>query len=95
MGVPVGFVVGLAEDSSQNVWAETTGPRRSLVRISNFKVQEEFPGPQMPAARKVAAAPDGSLWLGLMSGDLARLKAKQGWIFFDSRTVQPRVPGRW
>ena len=80
-GSPVGFVVGIAEDSSQNVWAETTGPRRSLVRISNFKVQEEFPGPQMPAARKVAAAPDGSLWLGLMSGDLARLKANRLDIF--------------
>jgi signal transduction histidine kinase/ligand-binding sensor domain-containing protein len=80
-GSPVGFVVGIAEDSNQNVWAETTGPRRSLVRISNFKVQEEFPGPQMPAARKVAAAPDGSLWLGLMSGDLARLKANRLDIF--------------
>ena len=80
-GSAVGFVVGIAEDRNQNVWVETTGPRRSLVRISNFKVQEEFPGPQMPAARKVAAAPDGSLWLGLMSGDLARLKADRLDIF--------------
>ena len=80
-GSPVGFVVGIAEDRNQNVWAETIGPRRSLVRISNFKVQEEFPEPQMPAARKVAAAPDGSLWLGLLSGDLARLKANRLDIF--------------
>ena len=35
----------------------------------------------MPAARKVAAAPDGSLWLGLLSGDLARLKANRLDIF--------------
>jgi ligand-binding sensor domain-containing protein len=76
-GSALGFVVGIAEDRKQNVWAETIGPRRSLLRISNFKVQDEFPEPQMPAARKIAAAPDGSLWLGLLSGDLARLKANK------------------
>jgi signal transduction histidine kinase/streptogramin lyase len=76
-GSPVGFVVGMAEDRNQNVWAETKGPQGCLVRISNLKAQEEFPKPQMPAARKVAVAPDGSLWLGLLSGDLARLKANK------------------
>ena len=71
-GSSLGFVVGLAEDTTHTVWAETSGTPRRLVRIKNDTVQQEFPVPQMPAARKVAAAPDGALWLGLISGDLGR-----------------------
>ncbi|HSY36593.1 MAG TPA: two-component regulator propeller domain-containing protein [Acidobacteriaceae bacterium] len=69
---PLGFVVGLAEDTAHTVWAEISGTPRRLVRIKNDSVQQELPAPQMPAARSVAAAPDGALWLGLMSGDLGR-----------------------
>jgi signal transduction histidine kinase/ligand-binding sensor domain-containing protein len=73
-GKPIGLVVGMTEDSEHNIWAETIGPPRTLIRIQDFKVQERFPAPQMPAARKVAADPDGGIWLGLMSGDLARFR---------------------
>ncbi|UWZ85241.1 sensor histidine kinase [Occallatibacter riparius] len=90
-GSQVGFVVGIAEDRNQNVWVETTGPRRCLVRISNLKVQEEFPEPQMPAARKLAVAQDGSLWLGLLSGDLARLKANELDIFRFKNSSTPSM----
>src|SRR5215469_16188390 len=71
-----GFVVGLTEDHDNNVWAEIIGPPRalSLLRIRNLVVDREFPEPEMPAARKLAIAPDGSLWLGLLTGDLARYK---------------------
>ncbi len=71
-GSPLGFVVGLAEDTSHNIWAEISGTPRRLLRIKNDIVQQEFPAPQMPAARKVVAAPDGSIWLGLINGDLGR-----------------------
>ena len=71
-GSALGFVVGLAEDTSHNVWAEVSGSPRRLVRIKDDIVQQEFPAPDMPAARKVAAAPDGAIWLGLLDGDLGR-----------------------
>jgi signal transduction histidine kinase len=76
-----GFVVGMAEDREHNIWAETIGPPRTLIRISNLVVDREFPEPEMPAARKLAVAPDGSLWLGLITGDLARYKDKKIDIF--------------
>src|SRR5271168_2910954 len=69
---PVGFVVGMTEDTEGNVWAETSGSPRTLLRVRDFQVQEEFPAPTMPAARKLTADPDAGIWLGLISGDLAR-----------------------
>lgn len=69
-GKPVGFVVGMTEDVAGNVWAETAGEQRILIRVQNFQVQEEFP--QLPIARKLAADPKSGIWLGLVSGDLAR-----------------------
>ena len=73
-GSPIGLVTGMTEDVENNIWAETIGPPRTLFRIENFKVREEFPEPQMPAARKVVADPHSGIWLGLMSGDLARYR---------------------
>jgi signal transduction histidine kinase/streptogramin lyase len=71
-GHPIGFVVGMTEDVEQNIWAETRGSPRKLLKIRDFKVQEEFPAPKIPAARQIAADPNGGIWLGLLSGDLAR-----------------------
>jgi ligand-binding sensor domain-containing protein/two-component sensor histidine kinase len=73
-GRPIGLAVGMTEDVDNNIWVETVGPPRTLIRIHDFKVQEEFPVPLMPAARKVAADPQGGIWLGLMNGDLARYR---------------------
>jgi hypothetical protein len=64
-GRPIGLVVGMTEDVDNNIWVETTGPPRTLIRIHDLKVQEEFPVPQMPAARKVAADPEGAIWLDI------------------------------
>ena len=71
----------MAEDGEHNIWAETIGPPRTLISISNFVVDREFPEPEMPAARKLAVAPDGSVWVGLITGDLARYKDKKTDIF--------------
>jgi ligand-binding sensor domain-containing protein len=71
-GSPIGMVVGITEDVDNNIWVESRGKPRTLIRIRGLECQEEFPAPQMPTARRVAAAPEGGIWLGLMSGDLAR-----------------------
>ena len=80
-GTSIGAVVGMTEDVDNNIWVETIGPPRTLIRIQDLKVQEEFPVPQMPAARKVAADPEGGIWLGLMNGDLARYRHGKTEIF--------------
>jgi signal transduction histidine kinase/ligand-binding sensor domain-containing protein len=80
-GRPIGLAVGMTEDVDNNIWVETVGPPRTLIRIHDFEVQEEFPVPQMPAARKVAADPGGGIWLGLMNGDLARYRQGKTEIF--------------
>ena len=73
-GRPVGVIVGITEDVDYNIWAETIGPPRNLIRIQDLKVRQEFPAPQMPAAREVAADPSGGIWLGLINGDLAHYR---------------------
>ena len=78
---PIGLAVGMTEDVDNNVWVETTGPPRTLIRIHDLKVQEVFPVPQLPAARKVTADPGGGIWLGLMNGDLARYRHGKTEIF--------------
>jgi signal transduction histidine kinase/ligand-binding sensor domain-containing protein len=77
----IGLVVGLAEDTEDNIWAETIGPPRTLFRIRDLQIKEEFPAPKMPGARKVAADPQGGIWLGLMDGGLARYRKGDLQIF--------------
>jgi signal transduction histidine kinase len=90
-GRPIGLVVGMTEDVDHNIWVEITGPPRTLIRIHDLKVQEEFPVPKMPAARKVAADPEGGIWLGLMNGDLARYRYGKTEIFPFKREEDSRV----
>jgi len=73
-GGPVGVIVDISEDIDNSIWLETIGPPRTLIRIRDFKVQEQFPAPGMPAARQVAADPEGGIWLGLRNGDLAHYR---------------------
>jgi len=80
-GTPIGLVVGIAEDVDNDVWVEISGTPRTLIRIHDLKVQETFPAPQMPAARKVEADPRGGIWLGLMNGDLARYRNGKTEVF--------------
>jgi signal transduction histidine kinase/ligand-binding sensor domain-containing protein len=80
-GSPVGVVMGMTEDSENNIWVETMGPPGTLIRIQNQKVREAFPAPQMPLARKLAADPQSGIWLGLLNGDLARYRSGKTEIF--------------
>ena len=79
----IGWVVGMAEDTDSDMWAEVIVKQenRVLLRIHNFQVVEEFPDSQIPAARRLAPDPSGGLWLGLINGDLARMRHGRVQIF--------------
>jgi signal transduction histidine kinase/ligand-binding sensor domain-containing protein len=90
-GRPFGVVVGMTEDVNNDIWIETIGPPRMLIRIHDLKVQEELAVPLTPAARKVAADPEGGVWLGLMNGDLARYRLGKTEIFPFNHAEDSRV----
>jgi signal transduction histidine kinase/ligand-binding sensor domain-containing protein len=73
-GSPIGAVVAITEDVEGNIWAEAFGNPGELFRIQNFKIHEELSDSQVPPADTVAADPQGGIWLGLASGDLARYR---------------------
>jgi len=80
-GSALGMAMGITEDNEYNIWVETKGnssdPPGTLVRIQNVKVTQEFPSPTLPLARKIVADHQGGIWLGLMTGDLARYRDGQ------------------
>ncbi|MBV8865267.1 MAG: hypothetical protein JO210_07695 [Acidobacteriaceae bacterium] len=71
---PVGVVAGIAEDTDNNIWAEVFSSARTLLRIRDRRVVEEFAASVIPAGRKIAADPRGGIWLGLLDGNLARYR---------------------
>jgi signal transduction histidine kinase/ligand-binding sensor domain-containing protein len=71
---PLGLIVGLAEDTDGNIWAECFSNLRRLVRIHDFRVQEEFPETQVPSGRTLASDPQGGIWIGTLKGDLVRFR---------------------
>jgi len=85
----VGTVVAITEDRDHNIWAETIGKPRKLVRIQGRRVREELPAPEMPVAQSLAADPNGGIWLGLVNG-LARYQHKHLETFPVSKTLNPR-----
>jgi signal transduction histidine kinase/ligand-binding sensor domain-containing protein len=72
----IGWVVGITEDIDNDIWAEVILKQdiRELLRIRDSQVVEQFSTSQIPAARRVAPDPGGGLWLGLINGDIARMK---------------------
>ncbi len=68
---PLGLVFGLVEDSEGNIWAVCAS--RRLVRIRDFKVQEEFSAEQAPTGR-IAPDPHGGIWIGTRSGELVHFR---------------------
>jgi signal transduction histidine kinase/ligand-binding sensor domain-containing protein len=71
---PKGIVTSLTEDVNGNVWAEVRGTPSKLIRIQDRRVREVFVEPRVPAATRLAADPEGGVWLGLRSGNLARFR---------------------
>jgi signal transduction histidine kinase/ligand-binding sensor domain-containing protein len=74
-GSQIGFVTGLAEDAEKNVWVVANGPPRTVMRIQELAVQQEYRDVDLP--RRVAADPTGGIWLGLVNGDLAHYRDGQ------------------
>ena len=73
-GRPLGLVVGITEDVDGNIWAECASNPRKLVRIRDFRVQEEFLNAQVPAGHSIAADPKGGIWLSTLAGNLVHLQ---------------------
>jgi signal transduction histidine kinase/streptogramin lyase len=71
-GRDFGFVTSIAEDTHGDLWVAAHAGIHRLLHLHDYGVVEEFSEPQYPPVHHVAASPDGSLWLGLYSGDLAR-----------------------
>lgn len=89
-GSSTGLVAGMTEDIHNDIWAEVAGPRK-LIRIHDFKVQEEFPAPATPSAHPLAADARGNLWLGLKTGDLGRFRNGQTQIVHFPRDTDSQV----
>jgi len=90
-GTPTGMIVGITEDAAHDIWVESKGPGRPLIHIRDFLIVEELTAPPMPPARRVAADPAGGLWLGLMSGDLARIQQGRVETFHYQHAQDSRV----
>ena len=71
---PLGMVTGITEDVDGNIWAECASNPRKLVRIRDFRVQEEFSSSQVPAGHSLAADPKGGIWVSTTAGDLVRIQ---------------------
>ena len=69
---PLGLVFDLIEDIDGNIWAECADTGK-LVRIRDFRVQEEFSRAQIPSGR-LAPNPQGGIWVGTRSGDFVLLR---------------------
>jgi signal transduction histidine kinase len=68
------MVVGIAEDTDGNIWAECASTPRKIVRIRNFQVQEEYSSPQVPPGHAVAADPKSGVWISTVAGGLVRIQ---------------------
>jgi signal transduction histidine kinase/ligand-binding sensor domain-containing protein len=90
-GTPTGVIYGIAEDINNNLWILSVGPPKVLIRIFDLKVQEEVPTPQIPAPSSLVADPRGGVWLGLLSGDLARYQQGRAETFLFDHPPHSRV----
>lgn len=75
------FIVGIAEDSAHDIWAEVSGGSHELIQIHGLQVVKEYPEAVIPSARALAGGPKGVLWLGLRNGDLARFRDGHAEVF--------------
>jgi signal transduction histidine kinase/ligand-binding sensor domain-containing protein len=73
-GRDTGVIADITEDVDNNIWAESIGIPRTLLRIRGLTVEEEFPASAIPAAHTIAADRESGIWLGLLNGDLARYR---------------------
>lgn len=70
-GNALGIVFAITEDVKHTMWVRA-GP--NLDRIENLRVTSETTSPQISTAYALAASPQGGIVLGLVNGDLVRIK---------------------
>lgn len=83
-GSPLGTVRAMTEDVDGSIWVATsgvTGTHRRLLRIQDLRIREEISSPQLTATNTLASDPHGGVWLGLISGGLARYRNGQTEFF--------------
>jgi signal transduction histidine kinase/ligand-binding sensor domain-containing protein len=90
-GQQTGVIADIAEDVDGNIWAESLGPPRALLRIHGLRVEEEFPASLIPAAHTIAADRESGIWLGLLDGDLARYRHGSLETFHFEHTLPSRL----
>ncbi|MGC2184367.1 MAG: two-component regulator propeller domain-containing protein [Terriglobales bacterium] len=67
---PLGMVVALTEDMDGNIWAECASKPRKLVRIRDFRVQEEFSESEVPPGHSLDSDPHKGIWISTLKGDI-------------------------
>jgi ligand-binding sensor domain-containing protein len=89
-GTPIGPVRDITEDLQGNLWVASKSEKQ-LMRIRDFKVEEEFQLPDIPPIHALAVDPADSLWLGLKTGDLARFQNGHAEIIYFPHGKDSRV----
>jgi PAS domain S-box-containing protein len=83
-GSPLGAVRAMTEDVDGSIWVATSNAnatRRRLLRIQDLRIRQEISSPQLTATNTLASDPHGGVWLGLVSGGLARYRNGQTEFF--------------
>jgi PAS domain S-box-containing protein len=79
-GSPLGAVRAMTEDVDGSIWVATSSAletRRRLLRIQDLRVREEISSPHSKETNTLTSDPHGGVWLGLISGGLARYRNGQ------------------
>jgi signal transduction histidine kinase/streptogramin lyase len=90
-GSQIGLVGRIVEDRNNDIWMSVFHENRvRLLRIHDFKIQEELSSPQVPPARMLATDSDGNLRVAPSNGGLAQITNGRAEILFESKG-DPRV----
>ena len=71
-GDEIGPVTAITEDTDHNIWAYVVGKNTALLRIREFRIEEEFPSVRYIFS--LAADPNGGVWMGHRKGGLQRYR---------------------
>jgi signal transduction histidine kinase len=71
-GGEIGPVTAITEDTDHNIWAYVVGKNTALLRIREFRIEEEFPSVRYIFS--LAADPNGGVWMGHRKGGLQRYR---------------------
>lgn len=79
----LGGVRAMTEDVDGSIWVVTSDANqtRRLLRIQDLRIREEISSPELTATNTLASDPHGGVWLGLISGGLARYRNGQTEFF--------------